>query len=167
MAATHEVFLNPGEFYFGGGYTRVHTLLGSCVSITLWHPQKHIGGMCHIMLPSNSRKADTPFDGRYADEAMRLFDREISKAGTQPSDYVAKIFGGGNMFPGQTPDSPKIIGNQNIASSLKLLRERRIRIAAQHLGGEGHRKLFFNLWNGDVWLAFRQAGNPLQNGRAQ
>ncbi len=170
MSAPHEVFLNPGEFFFGGGYTQVHTILGSCVSITLWHPQKHIGGMCHIMLPGSSRKTTPAFDGRYADEAMRLFDRAIGKAGTHPGDYVAKVFGGGNMFPEQmlapTADAQKIIGNQNIASALKHLKERKIRIAAQHLGGEGHRKLFFNLWNGDVWLAFRQAGKLIQNGNA-
>ncbi len=38
------VTLKAGEFHFGGGPTRISTLLGSCVSITLWHPRKRIGG---------------------------------------------------------------------------------------------------------------------------
>lgn len=163
----HEVFLNPGDFHFGGGYTRIRTLLGSCVSITLWHPQKKIGGMCHIMLPKRIRTLNMAFDGRYADEAMAMFDREIARAGTKASDYVAKIFGGGNMFPQQqATDNKLIIGNQNIATALKQLQERKIAIAAQHLGGDGHRKLIFDLWTGDVWLAFRKAGNPMHSGCA-
>lgn len=166
MSATHEVVLNPGEFYFGGGYTRIRTLLGSCVSITLWHPHKHIGGMCHIMLPSRVRRSDSSFDGRYADEAMRLFDREISQRGTRAADYVAKVFGGGNMFPERNRDSASHIGEQNIETALKQLRERRITIAAQHLGGDGHRKLIFDLWNGNAWLAYRNADNHKLYGTA-
>ncbi len=45
------VVLRPGDFHFGGGHTRISTLLGSCVSITLWHPRRLIGGMCHYMMP--------------------------------------------------------------------------------------------------------------------
>lgn len=46
------VTLQPGEFHFGGANTRIQTLLGSCVAITLWHPIRRIGGMCHYMLPA-------------------------------------------------------------------------------------------------------------------
>ena len=48
----NDVFLLPGEFHFGDQDDRIITLLGSCVAITLWHPEKRIGGMCHYMLPS-------------------------------------------------------------------------------------------------------------------
>ena len=67
-----EVFLQPGGFYFGGGRTRISTLLGSCISITLWHPARRIGGMCHFMLPTRGQPAGAPLDGRYADEALAL-----------------------------------------------------------------------------------------------
>jgi chemotaxis protein CheD len=30
----------------------IRTVLGSCVSITLWHPVKRVGGMCHFLLPT-------------------------------------------------------------------------------------------------------------------
>ena len=40
-----EIFLQPGDFYFGGADTRIRTILGSCVSITMWHPTRLIGGM--------------------------------------------------------------------------------------------------------------------------
>ena len=70
-----DVFLQPGDFHFGAGRTRISTLLGSCISITLWHPARLIGGMCHFMLPTRGLPGGVPLDGRYADEALALFDR--------------------------------------------------------------------------------------------
>ncbi|GBG01092.1 putative chemoreceptor glutamine deamidase CheD [Azospira sp. I13] len=157
MADMHEVFLNPGDFHFGGGHTRIRTLLGSCVSIALWHPTRHIGGMCHYMLPNRGLRPRAELDGRYADQAMALFDTAISKYGTRANEYLAKIFGGGNMFPGKPVRTGFEIGQRNIEMAHQLLAERKIPVVAEHLGGEGHRKLVFDLWSGDAWLAFQEA----------
>ena len=73
-----DVFLQPGDFHFGAGRTRISTLLGSCISITLWHPARLIGGMCHFMLPSRGLPAGVPLDGRYADEALAMFDQPVA-----------------------------------------------------------------------------------------
>ena len=48
--------LMPGDFVFGNSELKLKTLLGSCVAITLWHPDKKIGGMCHYMLPGRNIK---------------------------------------------------------------------------------------------------------------
>ena len=94
-----DVFLQPGDFYFGDSETRIRTLLGSCVAITIWHPRLHIGGMCHYMLPRRPRhKADDVLDGRYAEDVMQLFMHELKRSKTKPTEYKAKLFGGGNMF---------------------------------------------------------------------
>ena len=94
-----EVFLMPGDFYFGDVDTRIRTILGSCVSITMWHPTRLIGGMCHYMLPSRTAKGSGVHDGRYAEDAMQLFLQEIKSAGTRPCEYSVMLFGAGNMFP--------------------------------------------------------------------
>ena len=52
------------------------TLLGSCVSISLWHPRRKIGGMCHYMLPSRGGCEASAPDGRYADEVIALMLQE-------------------------------------------------------------------------------------------
>jgi len=156
-----EVFLQPGGFYFGGGRTRISTLLGSCISITLWHPARRIGGMCHFMLPSRGQSAGAALDGRYADEALVLFDREVAKAGSRPGDYQVKVFGGGNMLT-RADDSSELmdIAARNIESAYALLARHGYRPAAlAHCGGKGHRKLIFDLWTGHVWLAHRPLGS--------
>ncbi|MFI5841311.1 chemotaxis protein CheD [Catenuloplanes sp. NPDC051500] len=154
MASVAEVVLNPGEFYFGGADTRIHTLLGSCVSITLWHPRRQVGGMCHYMLPTRRLPGTLHrLDGRYADHAVRMFLHEIERQGTRPSEYVARMFGGGNQFPpaqrrGRAPD----IARDNIAAGLALLDRHGFHLAETHLGGRGARRLTFDIATGDVAL---------------
>ena len=147
------VVLRPGDFYFGGGRTRISTLLGSCVSITLWHPRKRIGGMCHYMMTERVRAPDTPLDGRYASEAFELFLHEVTAAGTRPSEYQAKLFGGANMFSARASGKMEI-GQRNVELGRMLLASKNIALMAEHVAGSGRRKLHFDLWSGDVWLAF-------------
>lgn len=153
-----EVVLQPGDFYFGGGMTRVSTMLGSCVSITLWHPRRKIGGMCHYMLTERKQSMASALDGRFASEAFELFLQQVEAAGTRPGEYQAKLFGGANMLSG--PDGEKVdIGPRNIEYGRQLLSSRHITLIAEHVGGSGRRKLHFDLWSGDVWLAFPQGSN--------
>jgi chemotaxis protein CheD len=154
------VVLEPGDFYFGSGRTRISTLLGSCISITLWHPRKRIGGMCHYMLTERNAQIARPaqwplsaLDGRYASEAFSLFLQHVEAAGTRPSEYQAKLFGGGNMFIGGSSGKMDI-GPRNIEYGRKLLASKNIALMAEHVGGSGRRKLHFELWSGHVLLAF-------------
>lgn len=152
-----DIFLQPGEFYFGDRDTRIRTLLGSCVSITMWHPVRLIGGMCHYLLPSRPGIVDSTLDGRYAEEAMLMFLQETARHNTNPSEYVVKIFGGGNMFPDlkkrkgsctlsssnkKVTACPKEeimacsnVSCKNIAVMYILAKEYGLHIAAEHMGG--------------------------------
>jgi len=144
-----EVYLHPGEWYFGDEDTRIKTLLGSCVSFTLWHPERKIGGMCHYMLPSRGGQTDPErLDGKYADEAMELLTREIEKEGTRPGEYVAKVFGGGSML-----DLDGIgISKLNVETARQLIKQHGFHMEGECLGGVGHRNIVFDLWSGEVWL---------------
>lgn len=153
-----EIFLQPGEFYFGEGRTRVRTLLGSCVAISVWHPRLKIGGLCHYMLPGRGghHGMHRALDGRYADEAMLLFAREMRAAGTTPREYDAKLFGGGRMFANgcEVCRSGMDVPNRNVLRGRELVQQYGLRLKAEHLGGEGHRNLLFEIWSGDAYLKF-------------
>ncbi len=150
----HEVFLRPGDFYFGDQRVRIRTLLGSCVSITLWHPQRLIGGMCHYMLPGDGRGAAEHLDGRYAPDALALFRRELQRHGCQPSEFEVKLFGGGRMFlSGNGMDFGLLdVGARNIDAGRQLLHRHGFVIKTEHLAGDGHRNLIFDVATGDVWV---------------
>lgn len=148
-----DVFLQPGDCCFGDRRTRLRTLLGSCVAITLWHPRRHIGGMCHYMLPERAAGRGTPLDGKYADEALTLLAREIARRGTALREYEIKLFGGGDMFPSAGRCAQGRIGARNARFGKALLERQGLRAKASDLGGYGHRKLIFDLWSGHVWVA--------------
>lgn len=151
-AHTVDIFLQPGEVYFGGRDTRVRTLLGSCVAITVWHPAMLAGGMCHCMLPAAPRGARRAPDGRYVDEAMEMMLCEIRGAATSPREYQAKLFGGGQMFTAHQAAGADHVGAKNVEMARLLMRRHGFSTHAEHVGGVGHRNVMFDLWNGHVWM---------------
>ncbi|MDH4191338.1 MAG: chemotaxis protein CheD [Betaproteobacteria bacterium] len=157
-----EIFLQPGEFYFGEEKTRIRTLLGSCVAITLWHPKQHIGGMSHYMLPQRpQRRPSEALDGRYADEVMQLFHRELQRTRTRPAEYQVKIFGGGHMFDHvQKNKRHTDISDRNIEVGRQLVAQYGYRLSAEDLGGNGHRNVILDLWSGDVWMKRAERAAP-------
>ena len=144
-----DIFLHPGDHYWGAAGTRIRTILGSCVAICMWHPQSHEGGMCHIMLPTRPKRQPGHLDPRYADEALLLLLDEINhSARPNPSEYEVKIFGGGRMFP--VTENAQIIGEKNIQTVRHLLKRYHLPIKSESLGGDFHRKISFELGTGDV-----------------
>jgi chemotaxis protein CheD len=150
--AAIDIFLQPGDVYFGDRDTRIRTVLGSCVSITFWHPQRLLGGMCHIMLPERAGAATDAPDGRYAAEAIELLFDEMGAAGTLPGEYQVKLFGGGRMFAFKAGSETLDIGSRNIDTARRLLRHRGLEPASGHLAGVGHRSIVFDVATGDVWV---------------
>ncbi len=147
-----EIYLLPGDFHFGDGNTKIHTVLGSCISITVWHPLLRIGGMSHCMLPSRRKPCNTDLDGRYADEAMKLLLHEIGKRNTRPDEYQFKLFGGGNMFRKVCAENSFDVAGNNIEAARLLLETGGLNIQAEHVGGSGHRRIIFDLRDGNVWV---------------
>jgi chemotaxis protein CheD len=149
-----EIFLRPGEFWFGDAHTRIRTLLGSCVAITMWHPKYRVGGMCHYML-GTSRGGCSELDGRYAEDAIALFLDELRANCTRPKEYEVKLFGGGRMFAprrGGRGVGVLDIGRRNIEIGRRLLAAEGFHVAAEHLGGNGHRNIIFDIATGSVWM---------------
>lgn len=148
-----EVFLRPGDFYFGQERTRVSTLLGSCVAITLWHPERHIGGMCHFVLPQGpAGRPPGELDGRYGEDAMQMFLREMRANRTKASEYRMKIFGGGAMSLARKPSGAAGIPLQNVAKSRELAARFGFVLEGHDMGGSQHRFVMLDLWSGDVWV---------------
>jgi len=90
--------LMPGQLHFSQG-VKLKTLLGSCVALTLWHPERRIGGMCHYLLPRRNRRPDEPLDGRYGNEAVQTLVAAIQRAKSEPSEFIAHLYGGADTMP--------------------------------------------------------------------
>lgn len=115
-----DLVIMPGQMYFGGRAATLRTLLGSCVAITIWHPGRRIGGMCHFLLPSRTRKPDEPLDGRYGDEALEAMTNVLKLTNTKPSEYVAHLYGGADTMP-EGGGLRFNVGERNIEQGWKLI----------------------------------------------
>jgi chemotaxis protein CheD len=146
-----EIFLQPGDYFVGDAGYRIRTVLGSCVSITLWHPTKRVGAMSHFLL-SRRHHAGLELDGRYGEEAMALVVRKLDSFGVHAQQCHAKIFGGGDMFPQQRSVDVLNVGQKNGESAQGLLRRYGIAVVSESLFGVGHRQVLFDIASGDVWV---------------
>ena len=147
-----DIFLQPGEYFVADADYQIRTMLGSCVSITLWHPATRQGAMSHFLLPT--RGASNPqqtLDARYGDEALMLMLQDLQRLGIPTAQCQAKIFGGGNMFPAKLRDASLNVGQRNGEAALALLSEHGIPVVSESLFGIGHRQIVFDVSNGDVW----------------
>ncbi len=119
-APGQNLVLMPGQMHLGQQVASLRTLLGSCVAITLWHPVRRIGGMCHFLLPQRQRRSGEPPDGRYGDEAVAEMVRTLTALQTQPQDYVAHLYGGADTMSGVSAACFNI-GERNIAQGWSLI----------------------------------------------
>ena len=155
-----RVILHAGDYFFGTARHEVATLLGSCVSVTLWHPQLKIGGMCHFALPEN-HFTNPRFNPRFADDCYQLFQRSAAKHNTHLEEYQAKIFGGGNMYE-KMPQARNIlssverlpVGEKNVMSAVSFVTQANIPLLVAHVGEFGYRNIIFDIETGDVWVRF-------------
>lgn len=156
---TIEVALNPGDFHFHRpvpGATppaRLTTLLGSCVSIILWHPELRLAGMSHAVLPSRSRRSEVAdLDGRFCDESVALFRQELTRAGARPQHFHVYLVGGGQMYLTQNP--AQAIGDRNIEVARTCLKAAGFLIRAEHVGQAGYRKVELDMMRGEVTVTY-------------
>lgn len=137
-----SVFLRPGDWVFARGRHRVHTILGSCVSIVLWVPRLQLGGMCHYLLPERpSLQGLGRLDGRFGDEACAWLEARLRGAGTPWAGVEVSVAGGS----GRSRDG---IGAANVAWAQHWASSRGLRFLQQDVGGRVVRRLSFNLADG-------------------
>ncbi len=142
--------LMPGQWHFGQSGL-LKTLLGSCVGITVWHPLRHCGGMCHYLLPSRTRKGNEPLDGRYGDEALSLMVQQMQRLGTKPQDYIAHLYGGADTMP----DGVNIkfnIGERNIEKGMLLIDHYGFQLEGVDVGDFVPRTVTLSLPGGQVTI---------------
>lgn len=156
-----DLVLMPGQMYFGGRAASIRTLLGSCLSITLWHPGRRIGGMCHFLLPSRTRRAGEPLDGRYGDEAMEAMMGMLSLTDTRPAEYVAHLYGGADTMP-EGGGLRFNVGERNIEQGWKLVDQYGFQLEGIDVGEDVPRTVALDVATGVVDMR-RGSGHAPQN----
>lgn len=141
-----QFYLYPGQLAAFKEETVISTLLGSCVAVALFDPEKKIGGLNHFLLPEPS-----PFDQlspRYGTFAMAQLIREVEALGGKSDRFQAKIYGGGNVIS-NVLNGPSI-GQLNIQMAEKILKHLQIPILEKNVGGQKARTLKLNTFTFEI-----------------
>lgn len=143
-------YLTIGQGVVCEAPTTVLTVLGSCVSVTMYSKQRKIGGVFHALMP---RWADhengTQFNVyKYVDSSVDSLLKEMNRRGIPNNSLECKVFGGASaLFPHEMS-----VGDRNVRAALDALFERKVRIRAMDVGGEQGRKLLFLTHTGEVFI---------------
>jgi chemotaxis protein CheD len=128
----NDIHLSPSELHWGSAPERIHTVLGSCIAITVWLPEKKSGGMCHFMLPGTGTD-DEPRSARYCQDSVFLLNDLMLRNGGVPQQAVVKIIGGAVMFdPGHSENT---VSDYNIECAEHELAALGFSVVARQTGG--------------------------------
>lgn len=127
--------IQPGEFYVTWHDEAIVTVLGSCIAVCIRDVDLGIGGMNHFMLPIKGSVYDKSLvasdAARYGNWAMEYLINQILKAGGRRRVLEAKVFGGGNVFPGLS----SMVSDQNINFALEYVYNENLTLKAKDIGG--------------------------------
>ncbi len=138
-----KVFLSPGDVICMAEPTLITTVLGSCVSVTLWDKDRRIGGLNHFVLPKGGAGS------RYGETALLELVEGVLALGAHLRSLEAKVFGGAAVLP---IGGEGTVGTSNVAFALGELARRGIPVAGRRTGGQRGRLLMFNTETGDAFV---------------
>jgi chemotaxis protein CheD len=154
------VYLHPGEICVSREPRKVITVLGSCVSITIFSPRLGAGAICHGTLPRcRSRKECRGLcieAFKFMDCAIFYMLGRFTEFGIARNEMEVKIFGGADTLASKSSNS---IGSQNIKITLDILGREKLRVKAADVGDSFGRKLIFFTHTGEVYLKRLKSGN--------
>jgi chemotaxis protein CheD len=123
---------------------RLRTILGSCVSVCLFDPEKRVGGMNHFMLPRAPNGAGAGF--RYGDQAMQGLLERMQWLGCEPRQLCAHVYGGAKVLAAISGTTH--LGQGNVDFALDWLDERGITIVSSGVLGTWARRLDLDVASG-------------------
>jgi chemotaxis protein CheD len=162
------VFLKPGELHIGSKPELVVTVLGSCLSITMFNRRHGLSGICHCLLPhcGKRKKCDSTCSAgceegfKYVDDSIRQMAEVFVRHKIPKREIEVKCFGGADMFTRKSSQSGRVsIGRQNIAMAETTLFQEGLELTAKDVGGIQGRKILFYTDTGAVLLKRLSAMN--------
>lgn len=160
MIQGSSTFIHVGQIHVDSTPHAISTVLGSCVAVCLYDAVLGIGGMNHYLLPFwNGNGLQSPKFGNIA--IPKLLESMFAR-GSTPKTLQAKIFGGASMNIGGS--DAMMIGQKNILVAKEILKEYKIAIVAEDIGGQNGRKIQFDLERGKVLLKYAQRSDMVGGG---
>lgn len=140
--------------------TLITYALGSCIAVTLYEPNRKVGGMIHYMLPlstvSPDKAKETP--AMFADTGIPLLFEKMYALGCKKPDLVVKVIGGGQIYDDNNTFE---IGQRNYMVLRKMFWKVGVLISAEDVGGKKSRTTRLHIGNGLVTVRSSGTEVPL------
>ncbi|HVZ37463.1 MAG TPA: chemotaxis protein CheD [Polyangiaceae bacterium] len=140
------VTLHIGGVYAADHDVVVRTVLGSCIAACLYDPVARVGGMNHFMLPTADGSTGHADQTRYGSHAMEVLIGAVQRLGGRRDRLQAKVFGGGHVL--QTAPAANSVPARNIAFIERFIRDEKLQLVSQDLGGFLARRVHFYPYTG-------------------
>ncbi len=145
-----DLRVKVADFAVSRGEGIISTIgLGSCVAIVLWDETTRVGGLAHILLPSEGMSRDASNPAKFPTTAVPLLLDAMRAAGAR-GRTTAKIVGGSSMFGSLLPAGGINMGERNVDATRRALALAQIPLLAQDTGGDYGRSVYFHLADGRV-----------------
>jgi len=164
---TGVIHLAPGDFVSGTAQDRtILTVLGSCVSMLLWHPSSRFFACSHFVCVRNNHSPTSTHvpDGRYGDQILPYFLQLMQKKEIPLNDVQVRLCGGASSKHSQRLLPTFQVGQLNRDYAVKFCRLHGLRAELLYFGGETGIKLKFEAKNGSLQLRhLSEVGAPITN----
>ena len=153
------LYLKPGELFIGKIPVMITTVLGSCISVTMFHQRSRVAAICHAVMPNWRERTRYKIDSieafKYVNLIIPEMLRKMQKHGAGLKEIEVKLFGGADTFT----DGPKTariqsIGAQNTAAARQMIESMGLRLKVADTGGPWGRKIIFCTRTGDVLMKY-------------
>lgn len=136
------------------------TGLGSCVGVVLYDQSRQIAGLAHVMLPDSSLSKPGSINlAKFADTAVKELYSLLIKQGARQTGIKAKLAGGAQMFQFSGSSDLMRIGPRNVEAVLNELKDLRINVVGQDVGGNSGRTIEFDPKTGLMQIRTVNKGN--------
>ncbi len=159
IAAPREVRVRVAELIAANDGTLVTIGLGSCVAVVLYDRQARVGGLAHVLLPSESMSRDRSNPAKFPKTAIPLLITEMHKLGARLDRIRATIVGGASMFGNLLPAGGVNIGERNVAAVRATLQVVNVPIVAEDIGSDYGRSVYLFVDDGRVEVRSLRKGS--------
>lgn len=151
------IYLHPGEVYFTIKPEVISTVLGSCLTVTMFNKETGLSGISHALLPNcktslkNCEKCIEPF--KYVDCSIKIMIKKFDANKISRRNIEVKMFGAAEMMESSNQNTAmESVAKKNILTALDILENENLSLSASDLGGRCGRRIIFFTKDGSVYL---------------
>lgn len=149
-------FITSEEIYFTQKPELLTTVLGSCISVTMYEKKSKLAGMIHALYSGcesyRGERCSCNERGKYVECAIHELLFLFHRKGINTNNIDVKVFGGADMSEKLLQNKMMRSGSDNVKTAYNTLADLKIKPLSADTGGFRGRKIFFDTVTGNVYV---------------